>query len=160
MELHTKAIPTAVLAKAQKGIDEILSSLKPYLVALTPAERHGLPKMGQKTLIFVEKSHDYAKRNPNIVPPFLDMKEFDEDFADAHGLWGLLNSVRQLEEGLDDTEMAAGSEAFKSSLAVYNCAKTAAKMDVPGAKAIYEELKTRFPRGSHRDTPRNGEETV
>jgi hypothetical protein len=92
--------------------------------------------MGAKTLSFVEKAYDFAKQNPNLVPPYLDLDAFGVDFTDAHGLWTLANTVRQLGEGLDDTEMAAAQ-------------------DIPGAKAIYEELKTRFPQGGRsRSAPR------
>jgi hypothetical protein len=31
-------------------------------------------KMGEKSLTFVEKAHDFATENPEFVPPFLDMK--------------------------------------------------------------------------------------
>ena len=49
------------------------------------------------------------------------------NFADAHGLWKLYNHVRQL--------------------LFYNSAKVATSQGIPGAKAVYEELKRRFPRG-------------
>jgi hypothetical protein len=73
------------------------------------------------------------------------MTAFGVDFQDAHGLWNLLNSIKQLEEGVDDTEMAAGSEAYQAALVFYHSVKTAADQDIPGAKAVYEELRTRFP---------------
>jgi hypothetical protein len=46
--------------------------------------------------------------------------------------------------------MVAGSEAYQSSLIFYNSVKMAARQDIPGAKAIYEELKKRFPGPKHR----------
>jgi hypothetical protein len=73
------------------------------------------------------------------------MTAFGADFEDAHGLWTLVNSIRQLEENVGDTEMTAGSEAYQAALVFYKSATTAAKQDVPGAKTVYEELKTRFP---------------
>jgi hypothetical protein len=103
--------------------------------------------MGDKSLAFVEKAHDYAADNPVLVPSYLDMAAFDVDFADAHGLWGLLTLIRQLEEAVEDTVMAAGSEAFHAALAFYHNAQAAARDDIPGAKAICEELKARFPGG-------------
>jgi hypothetical protein len=125
------------------------------MLALTPEERRELPKMGAKTLSFVEKAYDFAKQNPNLVPPYLDLAAFGVDFTDAHGLWTLANTVRQLGEGLDDTEMAAGSEAYQAALVFYKSVKMAAAQDIPGAKAIYEELKTRFPQGGRsRSAPR------
>ncbi|MDR2193757.1 MAG: hypothetical protein LBP19_04725 [Treponema sp.] len=147
---HTQTIPSTVLTQAQTKIDEARTLLAPYLLALTPAERQGLPKMGEKTIGFVEKAYDFARQNPNLVPPYLEIDAFGVDFADAHGLWTLLNSVQQLEEGIDDTEMIAGSEAYQAALVFYKSVKMAAAQDVPGAKAVYEELKTRFPKTGRR----------
>jgi hypothetical protein len=143
---HTQAIPSTVLAQAQTKIDEAKVLLAPYLLALTPTERRELPKMGEKTIGFVEKAYDFARQNPNLVPPYLGVDAFGVDFSDAHGLWTLLNAVQQLEEAIDDTEMIAGSEAYQAALVFYKSVKLAAAQDVPGAKAVYEELKTRFPR--------------
>ncbi|MDR0557268.1 MAG: hypothetical protein LBG43_05290 [Treponema sp.] len=72
------------------------------------------------------------------------------DFGDAHGLWTLLNRVQQLEQTLDDTEMIAGSEAYQAALVFYKSVKMAAAQDIPGAKAVYAELKTRFPQTGRR----------
>jgi hypothetical protein len=52
-----------------------------------------------------------------------------------------------LEQGVDDTEMLTGSEAYQAALVFYKAVKMAAAQDVPGAKAVYEEFKTRFPGG-------------
>ena len=144
---HVQAIPSTVLTQVQTKIDEAKTLLVPYMLALTPAERRELPKMGEKTIGFVEKAYDFARQNPNLVPPYLDLDAFGVDFSDAHGLWTLLNSVQQLEETIDDTEMTAGSEAYQAALVFYKSVKMAAAQDIPGAKAIYEELKTRFPQG-------------
>ena len=142
---HTQAIPSVVLDQAQAKIEEIQTLLAPYMLALTPEERRELPKMGAKTLSFVEKAYDFARQNPNLVPSYLEVDAFGADFSDAHGLWTLCNAVRQLEEGIDDTEMIAGSEAYQAALVFYHSVKSAAAQDIPGAKAVYEELKTRFP---------------
>jgi hypothetical protein len=156
---HVQAIPQDVLAQAQTKINEAAALLAPYIVALTPAERHELPKMGEKTIGFVEKAYEFAKQNPNLVPPYLDMDAFGMDFRDAHGLWALVNSIRQLNENAEDTEMLAGSEAYQAALVFYKSVKMAAAQGVPGAKAVYEELKTRFP-GGKRKTGETRTETV
>jgi hypothetical protein len=41
--------------------------------------------------------------------------------------------------------MVSGSEAYQASLIFYNSAKMAARQDIPGAKAVYDELRKRFP---------------
>jgi hypothetical protein len=48
--------------------------------------------------------------------------------------------------------MTAGSEAYQAALVFYKSVKMAAAQDIPGAKAVYEELKTRFPQTGR---PRN-----
>ncbi|MDR2481578.1 MAG: hypothetical protein LBD07_04715 [Spirochaetaceae bacterium] len=156
---HEQIIPPEVLAKVQTKIEEIREILTPYIIALTPEERQKIPKMGEKSLEFVEKAYEFAGKNANLVPPYLDMEEFGADFNEAHGLWTFHNAIRQLEEGIDDTEMTAGSEAYQAALVFYKSVKMAAAQDVPGAKAVYEELRTRFP-GSKRKTSKTETEAA
>jgi hypothetical protein len=143
---HLDKFPEIALTHAKEKIAEISASFAPYIVALTPEERRSLLKMGDRTLAFVEKAHDFAAANPSLVPPYVDMDAYDVDFADAHGLWTLLNSISQLYENLSNTVMVAGSEAYQTSLTFYKNIKIAAEQDVPGAASIYEELRARFPR--------------
>ncbi|MDR2065269.1 MAG: hypothetical protein LBP85_06150 [Prevotellaceae bacterium] len=153
---HLEAIPVDVLTQVHTKLNEIRTLLKPYVVTLTPDERRELPKMGEKSFTFVEKSYDYAVENPGIVPSYLDMQAFGVDFADSHGLWPVRNDALQVYEMLDDSAMASGSESYQASLVFYNAVKAAAAQDVPGAKAIYDELKQRFPRHK-RQRPADGE---
>jgi hypothetical protein len=154
---HTTTIPEAAITQVHGQIAAAIQALQPYTVALTPHERQTMLKMGDKSLAFVEKAHDYAHDNPALTPGYLDMTAFDIDFADAHGLWSLLTLIKQLEEAVEDTIMAAGSEAYHAALAFYHNAQAAAKDDVPGAKAIFEDLKTRFPGGKRKGGATEGE---
>ncbi|MDR1219575.1 MAG: hypothetical protein LBK73_08195 [Treponema sp.] len=117
--------------------------------------------MGEKTIGFVEKAYDFARQNPKLVPPYLELDAFGVDFSDAHGLWTLLNTVQQLEEGIGDTEMTAGSEAYQSALVFYKSVKMAAasnrgsrtfpaqrrsmKNSRPGSRVESVEPKVRSP---------------
>jgi hypothetical protein len=147
---HLEAIPVDVIAQVKSKLNEIRTALKPYAVALTPDERRKLPKMGEKSLTFVEKSYNYALENPLFVPSYLNMQTFGVDSSDAHGLWTVRNDAQQVYEMLDDSVLSAGSESYQASLVFYNAVKAAAAQDVPGAKAIYEELKHRFPGHKHK----------
>jgi hypothetical protein len=157
---HANLIPVDVLAQIKSLLQQAGTLLLPYVTSLTPSERLAMAKMGEKTLSFVEKSHEFAAENPNLVPPFLDVAAFDIDFADAHNLWSLLLLTQQLHENVDDTAMVAGSEAYQFALVFYNSVKMAARQDIPGAKAVYEELKKRFPgrkrKNSEEDEPEPG----
>jgi hypothetical protein len=147
---HLEAIPADIIELVRAKLNEITTTLKPYVTALTPTERRKLPKMGDKSLTFVEKSYVYALENPTLAPSYLDMQAFGVDFADAHGLWTVRNDAQQVYEMLDDSVLSAGSESYQASLVFYNSVKAASAQDVPGAKAIYEELKHRFPGHKHK----------
>jgi hypothetical protein len=147
---HVLPIPPEKLAQAQLKIDEAIAILAPYVLPLTPQERIELPKMGDKTLSFVEKAHDYAHHYPHFVPSYLNVTDFDTDIADAIGLRVLNTSAEQLADNIDDTVMVAGSEAYQAALVFYHAVKAAAAQDVPAAKEIYNDLKTRFPHKKHK----------
>ena len=126
-----------------KGIDAIL---KPYVVALTPTERRKKAKMGDKTSPFVEKASEYAISNPEFVPVFMKASEFLIDLEAFNTLTAFFRPIEQLSNGLSDTILLCGSEAYASALMYYNAVKQGVKNNIPGAKAIYEDLKKRFER--------------
>ena len=149
---------TLAAADAQKikdAIKAINDVLKPHLIALTNEERKTIPKMGESTLPFVQKVLDYAVSNPPFVPAYIDVPELKIDVDAVGTLLGVLRPLQQLTQNLDDTTMLCGSEAYVASLAFYNSVKQAAKMNVPGAKAIAEDLKVRFEKAGQKkdETP-------
>jgi hypothetical protein len=143
--IHNQNIPEEVLADVMTKLGEIATILKPHLLTLTATERGDLPKMGDKSTAFVQKSHEFSKTNPEFAPKYLNLPDFDIDFNDAQNLIPVLNSFTQLANGIDDTKLAAGSEAYQAALLYYNGVQRAVDANIPGAKAIYDELKSRFP---------------
>ncbi|HEY5507183.1 MAG TPA: hypothetical protein VIK29_00825 [Paludibacter sp.] len=142
---HSQSIPANVLEQAIAKINEAGTLLNPYMVTLTPTERADMLKMGDRTLGFVQKSNEYGKTNPEFAPGYLNLGDFNIDFADSQNLVSILNILTQFSNGIDDTKMVAGSEAYQAALLYYNGVQRAVEMNVPGAKAIYDELKNRFP---------------
>jgi len=75
-----------------------------FLINLTPEERSNLPKMGDKSIPFVEKTLELAVTNPQLVPPFVNVEELRKDFSLAMELRDILIIVKQLYEKLDDRQ--------------------------------------------------------
>ena len=138
------SIPDQVIAEVHGKLNEVEQMLKPFLIALTPDERRELPKMSDGTLPFVQKSLDYCRSNPEFAPAFVNFNGLASDMRVFEQLTPIYRIVLQLENKLNDTTMEAGAESFVSSLSYYNSVKYAARLDSPGAKAIYEDLKKRF----------------
>jgi hypothetical protein len=137
----------ANIKNALKTMEENL----PGLLNLTIDERRSLPKLGDKSFSFVTKNLEFAKSNPQVVPPFLDVTEFEIDVKAFNELNKVLNPLKQFTEKLDDTTMLSGSEAYSAALIFYNAVKSAAKAGVPGMKVVFEDLQARFP--GHKGNP-------
>jgi hypothetical protein len=130
-----------------------VKTLLPFLISLTKDERSTMLKMGDKSIAFVEKSLGHAQANTNLVPPYLDVAELNKDMALVKTITPIYNMLEQLYTSLDDTYMALGSEAFNASLTFYNTVRDASKRNVPGAKSIYEDLRSRFPGRPPKEEP-------
>ena len=118
----SQADQQAVLA-AIKVIREKL----PFLIDLTPEERSGLPTMGDRRRGFVAQALAIAEQNEGILPRSFDVAEMDKDVALLASLRPILTALAQLCELVEDTYMAAGSEAYRSALLVYQFARAAGK---------------------------------
>ncbi len=134
--------------KITAAVAELKNVLKPLLVSLTPDERREIPKMGDGTAPFVEKTMDYAKSNPEFAPPYMDVPEMEVDLQAVEDLTSVYRPLLQLMQQLDDSIMLSGSEAYVASLAYYNSVKIGSRMNIPNAKAIYDDLKKRFAKVS------------
>ncbi len=137
-------ITDADKANVQTAIATLQTTLAPYLIALDNADRQTLPKMGDNNLPFVQKALDYSVSNPQFVPAYVDVPELKVDVDAVAVLLDFFRPLEQVHSSLSDTIMLSGSEAYVAALAYYNSVKLAAKMKVPGAEAIYNDLRQRF----------------
>ncbi len=141
-------ISVKITAEDKTAIDNAVkvleTKLKPYLIALTPEERQTLPKAGDKTVAFLNKTKEFMESNPDLIPNFIDKDEFLVDLKAAEDLHVWFSVLNQIVSMLDDSMMLSASEAYMASLSYYGNAKNAAKMNISGAKEVYEELRKRF----------------
>ena len=137
-------IDDEALKNIQTGLDMINANL-PKLITLTAEQRQTLPKMGDKTVAFVNKSLEYARQNPQVVPSYLNMEEFAKDVEAVNKLFQVSAPLQKIAEGLDDTALMAGSEAYAAALAFYTSLKAAITAGETGLKNVYGDLSARFP---------------
>lgn len=137
-------ISDEALKNIQKGLDMIKANL-PKLITLKPEQRQTLPKMGDKTVAFVKKAHEYARQNPKIVPSYLNLDEYAKDVDAVSKLFQVSAPLQKLVEELDDTTLLAGSEAYATALVFYTSLKGAIAAGETGLKNVYDDLSTRFP---------------
>ncbi len=146
----SQAIPQEVVLQAQTKINELTELLKPFLVTLTKTERTNRTSMGDKTMAFVMKANELGRNNPQLMPGYLPIEEWNIDISLISSLKTLTSSLVVLNELLSDTRLEAGHEAYNSALLFYSAVKEAERANVSGAKSVYNELKQQFPKGKRK----------
>lgn len=151
---HNSQIPKEILDSVMEKLKAVKTEISEYVHVLTVDDRRKMPKMGDKSFSFVNKSFEYSQQHPEFMPAYYNPEDFANDMADATGLLPLKDILKQLLSEVEDTTMLAGSEALNHSLLFYNNTKRAALNHVPGAKEVYDDLKQRFPgRPKDKDEP-------
>jgi len=121
--------------KIKEAIKTLQRLLSPHLVPLSSDDRKQLPKLGSSHLPFVDIALETAKANPNLAPPYVNIDELRVDLEAVELMNGLIMPLEQITSDLSDSLTLAGSEAYVSSLAIYNTVKRAEKMGVTGSEA-------------------------
>ena len=112
------------------------------LIALDPARRRDLFKMGDKSEVFCRQAIGALSRNPQIVPPSLGLAEAQADVLALDRLRPLLERLQRLVERAQDTEMALGSDIMSTALEGYSLLKVSGKNQ--GLDGLRKELSARF----------------
>lgn len=138
------AIPQDDLVQVSAAIETLRTKLLPHLKAINGTEVNELPKMGDKTIAFVQKALEHCNQNPELVPQFLDVNEFSRDVTAVETLRSFNAPLSQIVDLLTNTMTLAGSDAYAAALIFYNTVKTAKKSNIAKAGTIYDELSVRF----------------
>jgi hypothetical protein len=139
------AIPAAVITAITTSFTAIQTALAPYVTPLSEDDRKGILKMSEKSETFVGKSLDYAGTNPEFMPAFGSVSDFQLDFGNVTALNPISKLALQVANDLNDTAMVAGHEAFASALMYYNNVSQGNKNGVASSRTIYADLSQRFP---------------
>lgn len=134
----------AELTEIKAAINALVRVLAPKLLAFSMEEKKRLPKISDDSIPFNEKVAQYVVSNPEFVPLFHSAEEFLKDFSVFTELRGFMRLLEQLFGNMEDTSMVAGSEADSFARAYYGSVGQAAKLGVPNARAIYDDLSIRY----------------
>jgi hypothetical protein len=152
--MSTAPISATLAQKQREQVLQAISTIKdnlPFLIDLTNEERKALPKMGDKSRAFVSKALEVATQNPEFLPRSFDLDEMRKDVQLFEALYPVLLSLSQLQELVDDTSLAVGSEAYAAALQVYTYAKASGQGG--GLETVVEEMGQRFARKPRKAKP-------
>ena len=139
-------------AAVMAAINTIRQKLN-FLIDLTPEERRSLPKMGDKSRAFVSQALDIATQNPDFLPRSFDVAEMRRDVELAEALQPITTALTQLQELVDDTYTAIGSEAYSAALVVYQYGRSSGAVG-SALDQLLDGMGERFARKSRGRLPR------
>ncbi len=140
-------ISVEVTEQTLTEITEALNSIEsklPGLSGLSEAERSSQMRLGDKNLAHVQKALAYADQNPALIPGFLEVSEWHKDVNLVVQLSEVQRQLLQLSRKIEDTAIIAGDEAYAAASAFYKSVIAAEQNGVAGAKAVKDDLATRF----------------
>lgn len=114
---------------SQQDREQIMSSinrikeLMPFLINLDKQEILELSKMGDQGRTFAAKALEIVKQNPDIMPRGFDINEFNKDMELFQALEPIRATLMQLLQMVESTKILVGSDAYISSLIVYDQVK-------------------------------------
>jgi hypothetical protein len=137
-------ITDAQKATVATDTNKLADSTEGFNVVIDKEELKSLSKISDGRIPFVEKVTQYIVSNPEFLPPFADVPEFQKDFKAFKDLREMSRPLRQILDKLETSMMVAGSEAYDTARNYYKTVQFQAKMGVPGAQTIYEDLRQLF----------------
>lgn len=145
---------TAILDHV-KGIETQLGG---FAVSLSTKEKRTMNGVGVKTQEFMDKVLEYAEKNPDLVPSYIDLAELRRDIELTRNLWALQKHILPILGRVNDTMAVSGDDAYAVSRLFYHHIKTVANANLPGAATIAKELGELFRRPRSKSTGEAGDE--
>jgi len=136
------ALSDADKAKALASIGEAKKLLS-FLITLSNDTRKKSRRMGAKSVEYVNQNLQAAQSFGSVIPGSVDVAEFAKDVALVNQLIPLRVEIASLLERLDDSILAAGSDAMIMADIVYAYLKTAARNN-GAVKAAITDIGMRF----------------
>lgn len=121
-------------------------------IGLTPNLRRQLTKLGGKSEAFCRRAVDVLGENPGILPRDFDYPALRRDLQMLGALRPRIIRMRKLQQRLDDSMMALGSDVMSGALEGYSFLNVAGK-----GKGLDELRKTLAVRFSKRPSTLNAE---
>ena len=135
------------------GALDTLDSSPAFQLTLTPEEKNSMARAAEKRAGFLEKAISYMGSAPQFIPGYINMVEVNKDIVARGQFLQFLLRLRVLAAKGEDTLMVINSEIYRAALAYYESVERGANMGIPGAQAIYDDLKKEFPGRGSGETP-------
>jgi hypothetical protein len=148
------AEPMPLTPEAQKKVMDAIATIQeafPFLIDLTADQRRKLLRMGDGSRGFVSKASELIRQNPDFLPRYMNAEQMSQTAALWAQMEGFLFAINQLQELMEDTHVALGSQVYRDSLKIYQYAKSVNHTGT--LEQIVDEMGKRFNRKGGKKKP-------
>jgi hypothetical protein len=128
-----------------QAVDAALTELETRLaglIALSPAQKRTMRRMGEKSEAFCRQALRVLEQNPQMVPANVGLADAQADLTTMDRLRPRLVRLSRLSERASDTDAALGSDVMDVALQGYSLLKVTGRTE--GLTALRKELGNRF----------------
>jgi hypothetical protein len=115
-----------------------------FTTAIDKDTLNSLSTIADGRIPFVEKVAQYAVSNPEFLQPLADVGEFQTDLKAFKDLREVVLPMRIVVNNMTASMRVSGSEAWNFARNFYSSLQFHARMGVPGAQTILDELRPLF----------------
>lgn len=151
------SLPATKLTAVDNAIAALEAALTD-LVALDPAQRKRMPKMGGKSEAFCRQALSVIAQNPQIANPSLALGSAQADLAALDLLRPRRQRLQRLMERMQDTETLLGADVMSTALEAYALLKVSGKSQ--GLAALRAGLGARFKGQGKRQPAANDDAAI
>ncbi len=144
------------LSNINQAIVMLKKALHGKTVNLTPAQRGQYGRIANQNKLIVDKAKSYMEQHPDWIPRFLDKEEFDRDFIARKQIETQVQLLENLFQQLIDTKTLLDYDNYKNALSFYRMMRFLAGENEPGAKAVYQDMKTLFKKNKGQPIDQEG----
>ena len=137
------------LLQMDNGLNMVEQVLKDKTHNLTPDERRQYGRIAEQNKLFVNKSRDYMHQYPDLVPGYIDRKEFERDYEARAQIEQRLIRLEGLTELLSDTKTLLDHDNYNNALSFYRSVRLLSNENVPGSTHVFKGLRQFFSGGRH-----------
>ena len=123
-----------------------LKNALPFLIKLKMDERKRIYRKGEKQLAYIRKTFQFAKKNPQHVPSYINLSTLYRNLHVADQISVVLQDLSNVTRQIEDTRLALYQDAFDGARSLYMAYQNAAQNGIAETADIVEELKQYFPR--------------
>jgi hypothetical protein len=142
-------ISATLTAAAVTNITTAIATIRtnlPFLVNLTPDQRHTLAHAGTTGQGVIQDSLNFAAQHPEALPATFNTAEFAKDGALNSAYAPVVAAIAQLNQDVTDTMISLQGDLYSEFLDVYAFAQ--ANNRNGAYNAFIQSVKTRFARSS------------